>query len=301
MKANLAIGLLALAAALGSTPALATELSNGRITVELATSAQGWTTTDKDRVDFISWIQSDGTSTGNLAVHSGYLVCGEPGENFGQSYNEGSIYDGNLNVVIGGTVSQWRNVESRRAGIAATDGDPTCNFTSISAIAKTTYALDSRAAIANAMKIKRTFQFLPQAADVDENLHAYVPRLSLPKYTTVLLPETDGTVHTYNAHDCAVGCELSSWNGKWFADDNGQGYGMAVIRDAASTWPAVVSMDNDGGSNSNLTAVVLLVPQGGFTGTITETEWLCFYDPTTWPAAARNAGILPTGCRVKTR
>ena len=152
---------LALLAALGGMRAGAIELTNGRVTVDLATDVDGYVTTDKDRVDYISWIQSDGVSTGNLAVHSGYLVCGEPGENFGQSYNEGSIYGGSLNVVIGGTVSEWKDVDSGRAGVATTNGDPTCGGTAMSAIAKTFYALGARAGVANALRIERRFQFLP--------------------------------------------------------------------------------------------------------------------------------------------
>jgi len=57
-------------------------------------------------------------------------------------------------------------------------------------------------------------------------------------------------------------------------------------------------MDNDGGGDSNATSISLVEPAGGWTGTITETQWLCFYDRKTWPAASQAAGELPKGCKV---
>jgi uncharacterized repeat protein (TIGR03803 family) len=102
----------------------------------------------------------------------------------------------------------------------------------------------------------------------------------------------------YSATSCGTACEITNWNGKWFADDDGNGNGMAVIRDPHSTWPAVVAIDTDAGSASNLTSVALKVPAGGWSGTVTESEYVCFYDLTSWPAASRSAGELPTGCQV---
>ena len=55
-------------------------------------------------------------------------------------------------------------------------------------------------------------------------------------------------------------------------------------------------MDNDSDTESNLTSIVLTRPAGAWAGKVSETEYLCFYDPTTWPAAKRAAVKLPGGC-----
>jgi len=77
---------------------------------------------------------------------------------------------------------------------------------------------------------------------------------------------------------------------------------MVVIRDKSSTWPAVIAMDQDGGApgtgGANASSIALIYPAGGWTGVITETQWVCFYDSTSWPAADRAAGELPEGCQV---
>jgi hypothetical protein len=41
---------------------------------------------------------------------------------------------------------------------------------------------------------------------------------------------------------------------------------------------------------------VLLQPVGGWKARVAETEYLCFYDASSWPAAARAAGKMPKGC-----
>jgi hypothetical protein len=71
---------------------------------------------------------------------------------------------------------------------------------------------------------------------------------------------------------------------------------MVVFRDSSSTSPALLAVNSDSASNSNLTSIVLIQPGAGWQAPVTETEWLCFYDPTTWTAAQQLAGTLPTGC-----
>ena len=47
------------------------------------------------------------------------------------------------------------------------------------------------------------------------------------------------------------------------------------------------------------TRIGLPQPAGGWKANITETEFLCFYDTTTWPLSHRQAGkavTLPAGC-----
>ena len=87
----------------------------------------------------------------------------------------------------------------------------------------------------------------------------------------------------------------------------GSGSGIVIFRDASSTAPAVLNVffpppvNNlffGNNANQNLTMIALrpVADAQGAVASFTETEWVCVYDPTTWPAAARAAGTLPTGC-----
>jgi hypothetical protein len=128
-------------------------------------------------------------------------------------------------------------------------------------------------------------------------LRVYVPRLPASTHATVLAPNAAGTaINTFNSSGCGADCELTDWNGRWFADDDGAGSGVMVIRAAASTAPALLSINNDAFSASNLTSIVLIQPAGGWKAKVTETEYLCFYDPLSWTAAMRAAGKMPKGC-----
>ena len=64
---------------------------------------------------------------------------------------------------------------------------------------------------------------------------------------------------------CPADCEQTDWNGRWFADDDGSGSGMVVIRSSLSTAPALLTINNDSFSASNLSSVVLIQPVTGWT------------------------------------
>jgi hypothetical protein len=123
-------------------------------------------------------------------------------------------------------------------------------------------------------------------------------RLPISPYHYTLVPDMWGNVQTYDANNCASPCTVTDWNGTWLADDDGNGNGMAIVRASSSTAPAFVAIDSDGFSSSNLSSVVLAQPADGWTKPVVETEYLCFYDPTSWPASAQAAGQLPAGCTV---
>jgi hypothetical protein len=116
-------------------------------------------------------------------------------------------------------------------------------------------------------------------------------------YPTVLVPNAAGTaINSFNSGGCGGDCEIVDWNQRWFADDDGAGNGLMVIRSLSSTAPALLAINNDSFSASNLTSIVLLQPAGGWKAKTSETEYLCFYDKKSWPASARNAGKMPKGC-----
>jgi hypothetical protein len=141
----------------------------------------------------------------------------------------------------------------------------------------------------NSFTVQRTFSFgtAPFASD----LRPYIPRLfPANQYTNVYYPATNGTLAQANQGSCDLGCELTNWNGSWFAITNwATGHGLIVKRTSP---PAAVALwvDQDGGSATSATSVLLLQPPGGFTGTVTEAELLCFYN--SWTPSL----TLPAGC-----
>jgi hypothetical protein len=69
-----------------------------------------------------------------------------------------------------------------------------------------------------------------------------------------------------------------------------------MFRDPSTNPPAQLTVDWDGSSSSNNSAITLTMPTDGWEGTVSETEVMCFYDAKSWPAAKRDAGKLPQGC-----
>jgi hypothetical protein len=277
-------------ALMSAVPAFANQLANSRITLEFDTNDSG----TADRVDSLVWIDSQGQATSNLAVSGGGPYCGDPLEFFGQSY--GDVDGGGLYLVIAGSSAKWTQ-KSAASGTSKTTGTDTC----AQVVGKTTtaYSLGSGLAVENMMKIKRTFDFSGAALDNTNNLRAYVPRVSVSTYYEVVYPDSTGALQSFDVDECSTACEISDWNGEWVADDDGNGNGIVLIRDPSSTWPAEIAADNDSDSASNLTSILLMRPQAGWSGKLAETEYLCVYDSTSWPAANRANGVLPAGCRVK--
>ena len=96
--------------------------------------------------------------------------------------------------------------------------------------------------------------------------------------------------------ECLV-AQGDAWSGKWFADvDPTSGLAVIVVRDPALTAPVSLALNTDGLSSSNLTAFDLLKPQAGWTTPVTEIEYICIADRTSWPDADRTAARLPAWC-----
>ena len=273
-------------------------LNNGsRLVIETGSNTNGFTTADADRVDFISWINSDGATVSNYVAVGGPLHCGDPQEFFGEAYGDSSDSGVPLPLaVIGGVTSVWSSKIATvlLKGTATVQSLASCD-TTLDAKTTTHYQVFTSAALISSLKIARTFKFSKHPAD--GNLRAYVPRLPLSIYPVVLAPNAAGVVQTYQAGNCPVNCSVTDWNGKWMADDDGNGNGMAIFRDPATDPPAQLTIDWDGFSSSNNSAVTLVEPAGGWGGkTVTETEYLCFYDAKSWTAKKRKAGLPPVGC-----
>jgi hypothetical protein len=154
------------------------------------------------------------------------------------------------------------------------------------------------------LRLTRTFGFdenTPLFAGGSVGVRAYVPRLPRTAYTTVLYPNQGGTaVTSTTVASCPGDCLIATgttWNGQWYADvDPATGHALIVRRDPAMTSPVNLTINYDSFSSSNLSSFVLLQPTAGWNAPITEVEYLCFADLTTWPTAERDAAVLPAWC-----
>ncbi len=235
--------------------------------------------------------QFDGQSAADSPNNT---YCNDPDEFFGEA--EGEPDEGAAPLMVtAGEVSSWTGV-SALAGKTATSGKD-CNGNPLSGKTKTTYKLFSAKKKVNEMEVSRRFMFNSKTQDFgNTGLRAYMARLPLSPYHYTLVPDSSGLVTTYDSNDCGGPCEITDWDGKWLADDDGNGNGMAIIRSSLSTASAIVVIDSDGFSNSNVSSVVLEQPAGGWKAPVTEVEYVCFYDSTSWTTQEQNAGQLPAGC-----
>jgi hypothetical protein len=274
-------------------PSAGRTLQNARLTIVFGSTANAYTTQDKDRVDAVSWVNSAAATVSNYVTSGGPQHCGDPQEFFGEAYGDnGDTGVPRPHAVIGGITAKWSN-GSATAGTASVKSLTSCDET-LDMKSVTKYALSTQPDKINSLSIVRTFKS-PQKV-TSGNIRAYVPRLPLGVYPFVLAPNAAGVMQTYNANSCPLNCTETDWNGKWFADDDGSGNGMAVFRDPKTNPPAQLTVDYDGYSSSNNTAITLIMPKKGWKGAVTETEYLCFYDATSWTAKQRAKGKPPSGC-----
>lgn len=143
---------------------------------------------------------------------------------------------------------------------------------------------------ANLIEVRRTIDFGDLGYTHD--IRPFIPRLyPADGFTEVLHPSADGTSLMADG-TCGYGCVISDWDGTWYAiHDPSTGVGMIVQHQPAEFSPALWA-DDDGGSFTNASSVLLLQPPGGFTGQVSVTQYLCFYDSEIWTPSLN----LPTEC-----
>jgi hypothetical protein len=244
-----------------------------------------WSESNPEEIVELRWMGSP-----NLTNSAG-PVCGGNLEYFGNSWvseNEGtpSFFFGSL--VGWGTTGAWSTPNSKKVNV---DSISSGCFGSANISVTTNYQFFDSGAVANRIKVQRQFEF--GATPYVHDVRPYIPRL-YPQdgFTQVLHPNASGTgLVTETTDGCDFGCAVTDWNGTWFAIHNPTtGLGMIVRRDSST--PADLWVDKDDASFTNSSSVLLLQPPGGFTGTVNETEFLCFYDNTIWIPST----TLPPGC-----
>ena len=282
-----------------------------------------WSTSnDTEAITTIDWMGGP-----NLTSTQGIGTCfpSFPGsvEYFGNSGAPPDPWAGGLVLVGGGTTTPqgttaWSGqiLSSGTAQVTINSSSTGCPPSSAGINVETTYSFsnpDDRST--NSFGVQRAFDFTTTTFAHD--FRPYMSRLSLTDaFTEVLYPTTSGTLATLNVYDCGLGCTgpivvpdatllNPPWDATqgWFAIHNPDTLQGVVVKRNPSADPqgnpivAQLWVDNDGGSNTNVSSFLLMSPTGGFTGgPVTEVETLCLYDSSIWtpsltpPAPCNGAG-----------
>jgi hypothetical protein len=248
----------------------------------------------------VKWRPSTAAVFGaNLSAAAGSGCGGDATEFWGQSY--GNADGQGPGPVVAGNRGSWDRRGGRTVEID-TIASEACSGDTPPVPVRTRYSFFDEGASANAIRMERSWSFSPtQEAYSVQGMRALVPRLPYPIYNQEIYPDGAGNLATTGL--CNV-CLIpgSGWNGKWVALDSSTTHaGLMIIRAAGNASPASLTLDYDGSSGSNNTGISLDRPvPNGWLAPVTETEFLCFYDVTTWPLAERSANRLPDGCAEAT-
>jgi hypothetical protein len=228
----------------------------------------------------------------NLTQTTGHPFCPGPHEFFGNSWSsegEGTPSFFFSALVGWGGTGTWQSPMSRKVDVQSiSSGCPGSAELPVS----TDYQFFDSGPASNKIRVQRVFQF--GSTPFAHPVRPYIPRLyPYNGFTQVLHPDAAGTsLVTDTLDNCDFGCVVPNWNATWFAiHDPANGSGL-IVRHADSSVPATLWIDRDDGSFTNASSVVWLPPAGGFTGTLTEVEFLCFYNSNTWTPSL----TLPAGC-----
>jgi Tol biopolymer transport system component len=246
-----------------------------------------WSPFNPEEIVDLRWKDS-----GNLTNSWQHPYCSGDLEFFGNSWvseKEGTPEFFFASLVGWGTTGSWFQ------------SDMMVNITSISSVCpasanlpiQTTYQFYEDDLRANLIEVQRVFEFgeTPFTYDV----RPFIPRLyPMEGFSQVLHPDASSSkLVTQTTEDCGYGCLEQNWDGTWFAIHNPvTGLGM-IVRHVTSDTAVALWLDDDGGSETNATSVLMFQPEGGFTGPVIETEYLCFYDSTIWTPSL----TLPEGCQ----
>jgi hypothetical protein len=259
-------------------------------------------TNDPNRVDSITWEDYYNYNFAATEPSGGASHCHDPDEFFGQALGYPDTTQAPM-MVAAGERGTWTSVASKNG--LATEAEiytdiSTCAGVVLNGTTRTNYLLrnplENGDNTSDAIKVERIFRFKPGLGVVaNSGLRAYVPRV-VSALHYVLVPNMAGQLVRYDANNCtATPCTVTDWDGTWIADDNGSNQGIVIIRATPSTLPAFVGIQSGGLSNANFSSIVLPQPAGGWSGFVTETEYICAYNGDVW---IPTPGTLPRLCQV---
>ena len=238
-------------------------LTGGTLVLDFADPSTGLSANTLDRLDSLTWSGGSGALAAQNLVFVGpeqsVDTCTEPTSSFGQ---DSYLYPGELAAFANRTALTTTSV--------TTGGS--CSYFSPPDLAYSQTTVYNVFPVGDPdvdeFRLVRTFpSFKP--SDFSSNrlgqpfspqYLGYVPAVSSTLLGTVLYPNTDGTITTVPSTACNTvnssytggGCEETDWNGTWFADDNGSGSGIVIIRDPSSTTPAVLNVFLPGADQRSL-------------------------------------------------
>jgi hypothetical protein len=287
LRLRLVLQLLAVAALVACvfSASAGASVDPGQRTVTAGAFQVQWSQTDPEEITSLSWNGSP-----NLTNSWTHPFCPQGGDSefFGNSWD--TFNDVNFRALVGwGSGGTWDARDPN--GVAITSAASGCFGTSGIPV-QTSYQFFNGGPVVNRILVHRKISFGTTPFPYD--LRAYIPRLyPRDQYSLVIHPNADGTaLATEVGNDCEFGCEITNWNGTWFAvHDPISGRGM-IVRHAVSPIPVALWVDMDGGSQTTASSIALLQPPGGFTGTVSETEFLCFYNSSIWTPSL----TMPDGC-----
>ena len=268
------VGSLMIGPAPGPSPAL------GMVDPDSRTIAAGpfvvrWSLYDPEAITYLSW--NDSVNLTNTWVHPS---CPDGGisEFFGNGWGTSGA-ELFVAPVGWGSTGQW--TAAGTSGVDITSAATTCYGTSGIPVT-TSYRFLGTDTATGRIEVERRFAFGATAFTAD--LRPYIPRLG-PRaaFSQILYPGISGSsLVTHSSVECGNGCRMVDWNGTWFAIHDPQtGRGM-VVRHEASSYPAALWIDDDGGSDTTSTSTILLQTGLGFTGTVVDRQTICFYDNSLW-------------------
>jgi hypothetical protein len=282
------IVIVTVVALLAASSAVAATIDPSTRTATAGNFEVQWSMSDPEEIVSLSWMGSSNLT--NTATNPNCPSGGDL-EYFGNSWvseNEGTPSFVFSSLVGFGTTGTWTTNGTKKVGIESSSSG--CAASANLPIS-TDYQFFEGGPTANRIKVHRQIAF--GSAPFAHDVRPYIPRLyPLSTYTEVLHPDASGaSLISEDASSCEVGCEITDWDQTWFAiHDPTDGEGEIVRR--ASTSPAALWVDQDDASETNSSSVLLLQPPGGFTGNVTEVEFLCFYDSDSWTPSL----TLPPGC-----
>lgn len=168
--------------------------------------------------------------------------------------------------------------------------------------ARTRYSFFDGGTAANTVRLERRWSFAANqthCCTLAQGMRAYDARLPGGTYNQVVFPKADGSA--LNVLGTSGPTVQTDWNNVWVAlNSSTTNAGLLILRDpvSVSAVPASVVTDNDSSSGSNNSGVSLDRPlPSNWVLPVTEIEYLCFYDETSWPVAQRLT-TLPSGCKA---
>jgi hypothetical protein len=248
----------------------------------------------------VEWLKSLKWRSSALGVFGSNLStsggggCGDPSEFWGQSYpNQDGLGPA---PVVAGQRGNWMAASNRTVLIDSVSPHG-CSGNTPEIPVRTRYTFFDEGAAANTVRMERRISF---AADQQPNpaaqgMRFYVPRLPAGTYNQEIFPNEAGSA--LNTIGDGGPSANGDWNETWMAIDSSVTHaGMVIFHQPDGAHTASVTSDNDSASGSNNSGVTLDRPGSGWLEPVTEVEYLCFYDATTWPTITRSPTNLPEGC-----